>query len=110
MPTPRRASRRRVVVGATRRSGVRPAPMTNLTFSMADVIDLLSNQVGVALTPDGIRRLAAYNGDLVHIEEPQAFKIHGLEARLGSETVGDVVSRYESGESATSIAKDLSVA
>lgn len=77
---------------------------------MADVVELLSNQVGVTLTPEGIRRLAAYDDGMVHIEEPQAFKIHGLEARLGPETVRNVVTRYESGESATSIAKDLSVA
>jgi hypothetical protein len=70
----------------------------------------LSNHADLTLTPDGIGRLAAYNGNLVHTKEPQAFKIHGLEARLGPEVVGEAVRRYESGESATSIAKDLSVA
>lgn len=78
--------------------------------TLADVIALLSNQSDVALTPDGIRKLAAEEGGLVPTEEPAAFKIHGLEARLGPEAVAKVVSQYESGESATSIAKNLGVA
>lgn len=63
-----------------------------------------------ALAPDWIRRLAAHDGDLVEIEGPQALKLHESEAGRGSETVGVVVSQYEAGESATSIAKNLSVA
>ena len=42
--------------------------------------------------------------------EPPAFRIHGLEARLGPGVVAKAVGRYESGESATAIAKDLNVA
>lgn len=77
---------------------------------LADVIDLLSNQVGVALTPEGIRELAAIEGDPEPPTEPSVFKHHRLETRLGRDGVATIVSRYEEGESATAIAKDLSVA
>lgn len=77
---------------------------------MADVIDLLSNQVGVALTPEGIRELAAIEGNPEPPSEPSVFKHHRLEARLGLDGVAAVVSRYEAGESANTIAKDLDVA
>lgn len=72
--------------------------------------ELLSNHADLTLTPDGIRKLAAEEGGLVPTEETAAFRIHGLEARLGPEAVAKVMSRYESGESATAIAKDLDVA
>lgn len=76
----------------------------------ADVISLLSNQSDVALTPDGIRRLAATEGDPEPPAEPSVFKHHRLETRLGADGVAVVVSRYEAGESANTIAKDIGVA
>lgn len=70
----------------------------------------MSNQVGVALTPEGIRELAAIVGDPEPLTEPSVFKHHRLETRLGRDGVAMIVSRYEEGESATAIANDLSVA
>lgn len=79
------------------------------------MIDLLSNNSNDGLTVDRIRQLTEVGtGDVATLAstqpEPPAFKLHRLEARLGPEAVTEVVRRYESGESATVIAKDLDVA
>lgn len=79
------------------------------------MIDLLSNNSHDGLTLDRIRQVTEVGvpdpATQANISpEPSAFKLHRLEARLGPEAVAEVVRLYESGESATAIAKDLDVA
>jgi transposase-like protein len=82
---------------------------------MADVIYLLSNNSNDGLTVDKIRQLIGVEARdtaasaIIQPELP-AFKPHRLEARLGPVVVAKVVRRYESGESATAIAKEVGVA
>lgn len=76
----------------------------------ADVINLLSNNSGVTLTPDGIRKIAAIEGELAPRTELPMFKAHRLEDRLGSEGVAEIVRRFEAGESARQLAEEYQVA
>ncbi len=77
---------------------------------IADVINLLSNNSGVALSPDGIRKIAAIEGELEPPAELTTFKVHGLEARLGPAAISEIVRRYGAGESARQLATEYDVA
>ena len=77
---------------------------------VAGIIDLLSNNSDLALTPDGLRKLAIPERVREATSEPTIFQIHRLSARLGGEQIGDILRRYESGESARSLASEFDVA
>ncbi len=81
-----------------------------LRETKAGIIDLLSNNSDVAVTPDGLRKLAVPQTPSEPLPEPSEFKIHRLSTRLGSEQVDHVVSRYGKGESARSLAAEYGVA
>ena len=74
------------------------------------MIDLLSNNSDLALTPDGLRKLAIPERVREATSEPTIFQIHRLSARLGGEQIGDILRRYESSESARSLASEFDVA
>ena len=78
--------------------------------NLAGIIDLLSNNSDLALTPDGLRSLAIPQGVREATSEPIEFQTHRLSARLGGEQVGEIIRRYESGESARSLASEFDVA
>lgn len=74
------------------------------------MIDLLSNNSDLALTPDGMRKLAIPQGPRSDSSEPVDFQIHRLSARLSAEQIEHVVKRYEAGESARSLAAEFGIA
>ena len=74
------------------------------------MIDLLSNNSDVTLTPDGLRKLARLQGSREAASEPTEFQIHRLSARLGAERIEEIVRRYEAGESARTLATESGVA
>lgn len=80
---------------------------------LAGVIELLSKNLDVTLTPDGLRELTRrleHDDQKEEPQEPGKLQVHRLSQRLGPERVAQVKDRYESGESARSIASDLGVA
>jgi hypothetical protein len=78
---------------------------------MAGIIDVLSNNSDVPFTPDGLRALAQSGTGVERFETPSSgFRVHKLSQRLGSSVVHEIVRRYQSGESATSLAKEHGVA
>ncbi len=77
---------------------------------MAGIIDLLSNNSDLTLTPDGLRELAIPQGTREASSEPMGFQIHRLSSRLTPEQIVDVVRRYEAGESARALAAEFGVA
>lgn len=77
---------------------------------MAGVIYLLSNNTDVTLTPEKLRALAHQREPQEAQAEPPTYQVHRLEARLGAKQVGDLVRRYETGESARSLATEYDVA
>ena len=74
------------------------------------MIDLLSNNSDLTLTPDGLRELAIPQGTRSDPSEPGDFQIHRLSARFSAEQMEDVVQRYEAGESARALATEFGVA
>jgi len=77
---------------------------------LAGIIDLLSNNSDLALTPDELRKLAIHQGTREAPSEPAEFQIHRLSSRLSTEQIDDVVQRYEAGESARMLATESGVA
>ena len=77
---------------------------------MAGIIDLLSNNSNVTLTPDGLRKLAIPQGSREAPSEPSEFQVHRLSARLSAKQIGDVVRRYEAGESSRTLATEFGIA
>lgn len=77
---------------------------------MAGIIDLLSNNSDFPFTPENLRKLAEVQGSREHSSEPSEFHIHRLSARLSSETIDEVVHRYEAGQSARSLAQEFEIA
>jgi hypothetical protein len=77
---------------------------------LAGIIDLLSNNSDLTFTPDELRKLAIPQGARRDPSEAVDFQIHRLSARLSAEQIENVVLRYESGESARSLASDFDVA
>lgn len=74
------------------------------------MIYLLSNNTDVTLTPEKLRALAHQREPQEAQTEPPTYQVHRLEARLGAKQVGDLVRRYETGESARSLATEYDVA
>lgn len=62
------------------------------------------------MTPDGIYKIAAIEGDSEPLAVRLAFRAHRLEDRLGGEAVAEIVRRYEAGESARRLAEEHQVA
>lgn len=77
---------------------------------MAGIIDLLSNNSDLILTPDGLRNLAAITGSRAADPEPSAFRAHRLSARLEASQIEAIVRRYGVGESARSLASECGIA
>ena len=77
---------------------------------MAGIIDVLSNNSDLALTPDGLRKLAIPQGVREAPSAPVEFQIHRLSARLSAEQIDGVIQRYESGESARGLAAEFGIA
>jgi len=77
---------------------------------LAGIIDLLSNNSDLALTPDGLRKLAIPQGPRSNPSEPGDFQIHRLSARLSAKQIEDVIRRHEAGESARSLAAEFGIA
>jgi DNA-directed RNA polymerase specialized sigma24 family protein len=78
--------------------------------TLAGIIDLLSNNSDLTLTPDGLRKLAIPQGPRSDASEPGDFQIHRLSARLSAKQIEDVIRRYEAGESARSLAAEVGIA
>ncbi|WP_420898072.1 helix-turn-helix domain-containing protein [Cryobacterium lyxosi] len=76
----------------------------------AGIIDLLSNNSDLALTPDGLRKLAIPQGLRDTPCEPAEFQLHRLSSRLSAQQIKDIVRRYEAGESARTLASEFGVA
>jgi hypothetical protein len=74
------------------------------------IIDLLSNNSNVTSTPDGLRKLAIPQGSREAPSEPSEFPVHHLSARLSAKQIGDVLRRYETGESASTLATEFGIA
>jgi hypothetical protein len=74
------------------------------------MIYLLSNNSDVTLTPEKLRELSQCRGSKEATSEQPAYRVHRLDARLGTEQVDDIVRRYEAGASARSLANDNDVA
>lgn len=77
---------------------------------LAGVIHLLSNNSDIALTPDGLRKLAVPSNLREAVVEPPVYQVHRLSARLGPEQVDEIVRRYQRGESATALASEYTIA
>jgi hypothetical protein len=71
---------------------------------------LLSNNSELTFTPDGLRKLAQIQGSREPSSKPAEFRVHRLSARLSPETIGQIVGRYETGESARSLAQEFTLA
>ena len=85
-------------------------PMKAMSDLSSGIIDLLSNNSELGLTPDRLRKLAEPQGSQRPSGEPTKFQIHRLSARLGPDLIEDAVRRYEVGESARSLASELQIA
>ncbi|XPP26038.1 MAG: helix-turn-helix domain-containing protein [Leucobacter sp.] len=71
----------------------------------------MSNNSELTLTPDGLREIAAIEGDATTpVAESPGFKEHRLGDRLGPDVVDEIVRRYEAGESARQLAQEHGVA
>jgi len=77
---------------------------------LAGIIYLFSNNSEVALTPEGLRKLAVLHDGVAAPSETTEFKVHRLSARLNAELIDNVIQRYESGESARSLATEIGIA
>jgi Mor family transcriptional regulator len=77
---------------------------------LAGIIDLLSNNSEVTLTPDGIRKLAETTGAREADPVPPAHQVHRLSGRLEQNQIEEIVRRYEAGESARSLASEFEIA
>lgn len=73
-------------------------------------MDVLSNNSDFPFTPDSLRKLAEIQGSREPSSEPTEFHVHRLSARLRPETIDGIVRRYETGESARSLAQEIEIA
>jgi Mor family transcriptional regulator len=76
----------------------------------AGMMHLLSNNSELTFTPHSLRKLAQIQGSRESPSEPGEFRVHRLSARLSTNTVDQIVLRYETGESARSLAQEFEIA
>jgi hypothetical protein len=72
--------------------------------------ELFSNHPVAGLTPEGLRKLATVGPAREAEPSGPFFRVHALSRRLSRDVIDEIVRRYQSGESATSLAKELGVA
>lgn len=77
---------------------------------MAGLMDVLSNNSELTLTLEQLRNLATTKVSREAGSEPPLFKVHRLTARLQTHEISVIIRRYESGDSATSLAKEFEIA
>jgi len=81
-----------------------------LNLNLAGMTLLFSNHPVAGLTTEGLRQLARAESSREAEASAPAFRVHALSRRLSSAAIDEVLRRYQAGESATALAKELGVA
>lgn len=79
---------------------------------MAGLVLALSKNANLGFTPDGLRLLAQKHPTraIVDARTKTPFQAHNIADRLGAEKVSEILWRYQTGESARSLAQEHDVA
>ena len=81
-----------------------------VSFFLAGMIDVFSNNSESIFTPVKLRELAQSSATREPEEPAAEFQVHRLSSRFSAEQIGEIVQRYEAGASARSLASDYDVA